>query len=331
MIAIVLPTGFSARPAIDGDQQAIAELCIALERHFYGDSHLSAQVLIGDINAAWNTEGIDREKDLLLVQAPDSQTIGYVMIYRSPDEPQTITASPVIHPNFHGMGLGNFLNEWAQQRAQQIAATLPPEKHVVLQSWIKHTDRLVHDLLTRAGFSPERYFRYMEIDLSKTLPVPAWPEGITVRSFIPGQDERATYEASAEAFSTNEDLYDNFSFEEWCRWDIGLESFDPSLAFLAIHHDQIIGTTFGWLLAGDNATIGWITDVAVRPAYRGQGIAQALLCHTFAVCKRRGATICSLNVDTANPNGAIHLYERAGMRESGRCDVRYQRVLREKL
>lgn len=331
MTAITLPNGFSARPAIEGDQQAIAELPIALERHFYGDSHMSVSVLIGDINAAWNTEGIDREKDSLLALALDGQLVGYVMVYRAPDEPQTITASPVIHPNFHGMGLGNFLSEWAQQHAQQIAATLPPETRVVLQSWIKHTDQSAHDLLTRAGFSPERYFRYMEIDLSNTLPTPVWPEGITVRPFIPGQDERATYEASFEAFSTNEDLYDNFSFEEWRRWDIGLESFDPSLAFLAIHRSQIIGTTFGWLLAGDNATIGWITDVAVRPAYRGQGIAQALLRHTFAACKHRGAALCSLNVDTANPNGAIHLYERAGMRVSGRCDVRYQKVLREQL
>jgi mycothiol synthase len=264
-----------------------------------------------------------------LLRAPDGQVAGYVLIYRAPDEPQTIMASPLIHPSFHGLGLGASLNEWAQQRAQQLTLTQHLEKRVVLQSWIKNSDRVAHDLLTRRGFSPERSFRQMAIDLSDTLPPPRWPAGLTVRHFIPGQDERAAYEASAEAFSTNEDLYDHLTFEEWCRRASGRESFDPSLALLATRHEQLVGMTFGWLLTGDHATRGWMTDVAVRPASRGQGIAQALLCQTFGACQRPGATRGGLHVDTGNPSGASHLYERVGMRESIRCDVRYQKVLKE--
>jgi mycothiol synthase len=268
----------------------------------------------------WSTDGIDLKSDSLLVRAPDGQVAGYVLIYRAPDEPQTIIASPVIHPSFHGLGLGASLNEWAQQRAQQITVTQHLEKRVVLQSWIKNSDRVAHDLLTRRGFSPERSFRHMAIDLSDTLPTPIWPAGITVRHFIRGQDDRAAYEASAEAFSTNEDLYDNLTSEEWCRRAIGRESFDPSLAFLATRHEQIVGMTFGWLITGDNATRGWITDVAVRPAYRGQGIAQALLCHTFGACQRRGATRCALHVDTGNPSGltSIGFWGKEGEKEAAR-------------
>ena len=65
MTTITLPTGCSTRPASEGDQQAIADLFIAHEHHFYGDSHLSALVLIGDINAAWSTDGIDLKSDSL--------------------------------------------------------------------------------------------------------------------------------------------------------------------------------------------------------------------------------------------------------------------------
>ena len=134
MTTIALPIEFSTRPTTEGDQQAIADLLIAHECHFYGNSHMSALVVIGDINAAWRTDGVDQERDSLLVLAPDGQIVGYAMIYRAPDEPQTIIASPVIHPNFHGLGLGASLNDWAQQRAQQITATLPSERRVVLQS-----------------------------------------------------------------------------------------------------------------------------------------------------------------------------------------------------
>ena len=101
MTTIALPIEFSTRPTTEGDQQAIADLLIAHECHFYGNSHMSALVVIGDVNAAWRTDGVDQERDSLLVLAPDRQIVGYAMIYRAPDEPQTIIASPVIHPNFH--------------------------------------------------------------------------------------------------------------------------------------------------------------------------------------------------------------------------------------
>ena len=103
MTTITLPTGCSTRPATEGDQQAIADLFIAHEHHFYGDSHLSALVLIGDINAAWSTDGIDLKSDSLLIRAPGGLVVGYVMIYRAPDEPQTIIASPSSIPTFMAM------------------------------------------------------------------------------------------------------------------------------------------------------------------------------------------------------------------------------------
>jgi mycothiol synthase len=202
-------------------------------------------------------------------------------------------------------------------------------KRAVLQSWCKQLDAAAHHLLTWQGFVPERYFRSLQIDLLQTFSPLRCPEGINVRSFLRGQDERGAYETSAEAFATTEDASENLSFEEWCRRGIDTADFDPSLAFLAVQQDRIIGVAFGWLITGDSGTIGWITNVAVRPAYRGQGIAQALLQQVFATCKHRGAPLCALAVDTENPGGATHLYERVGMRESMRCDVRYQKVLRE--
>ncbi len=65
----------------------------------------------------------------------------------------------------------------------------------------------------------------------------------------------------------------NEAVEEWCRRGMDTADFDPSLAFLAIQQDRIIGVAFGWLITGDSGTIGWIPEVAVRTAYRGQGIA----------------------------------------------------------
>jgi GNAT superfamily N-acetyltransferase len=175
-----------------------------------------------------------------------------------------------------GRGLGTSLNAWAQQRAGELITALPNDQRAVLQSWCKQLDAAAHHLLTWQGFVPERYFRSLQIDLLQTFSPLRCPKGINVRSFLRGQDERGAYETSAEAFATNEDASENLSFEEWCRWGIDTADFDPSLAFLAVQQDRIIGVAFGWLITGDSGTIGWITDVAVRPAYRGQGIAQVI-------------------------------------------------------
>jgi len=60
---------------------------------------------------------------------------------------------------------------------------------------------------------------------------------------------------------------------------------------------------------------GWIDIVAVRPAWRGRGIAKALLLRSFEGFGALGVGSVLLNVDSENPTGATRLYEKAGMRE----------------
>jgi ribosomal protein S18 acetylase RimI-like enzyme len=62
------------------------------------------------------------------------------------------------------------------------------------------------------------------------------------------------------------------------------------------------------------AGLGWIGDLAVRDAWRGRGIGEALLRAAFRLFADRGLTHARLNVDAGNATGALRLYERAGMR-----------------
>ena len=217
---------------------------------------------------------------------------------------------------------------WAERRAQQIAETLPKTESVVLSSWVEEVDGAAKELMAREGFLPQRYWWQMELRMETTPSAPIWPDGVHVRAFIAGQDERATYEALAEAFQTNRgDPYE--SFAEWLHAGIEAENFDPSLWFLAIGDgDQIAGVTLSELQVGEERTLGWIGEVGVRPHWRKRGLALALLYHTFGECYRRGVHSCALVVDAANPSGATRLYERAGMRPNNRTLIRYQKQVR---
>lgn len=60
--------------------------------------------------------------------------------------------------------------------------------------------------------------------------------------------------------------------------------------------------------------IGYVAELAVLPAYRGRGIARALLLDTFEAYRRAGRSRGELTVDTENTTGALRLYTSIGMR-----------------
>ncbi|MGH2509136.1 MAG: GNAT family N-acetyltransferase, partial [Ktedonobacteraceae bacterium] len=243
-------------------------------------------------------------------------------------EGHRMKASPRIHPDYHSCGLFTWMLRWAEQRACQIAEKLLCEPRAMLTSWVEEVDGVAQELLVREGFLPERYSWHMEIKMEKAPPAAVWPDGVRVRSFVPGQDEYVAYEALAEAFQTiGGDLYE--TFEHWLWRGVKSSSFDPSRWFLAIgDNGEIAGVTLSEFQRSTESTIGWISEVAVRPTWRRRGLALALLYHTFGEFYRRGIFRCALTVDAANPSGATRLYEHAGMRPNHRTEVRYRKDLK---
>lgn len=61
---------------------------------------------------------------------------------------------------------------------------------------------------------------------------------------------------------------------------------------------------------------GNITNVAVSPTYRRQGIAELMICEIFRLAKERKVSDVILEVRETNVS-AINLYEKLGFKESG--------------
>jgi mycothiol synthase len=177
--------------------------------------------------------------------------------------------------------------------------------------FVQGEDSSVARVLEEGGYAPARHSFRMLIELDGELPEPAWPDGIAVRTFRPGE-ERRMYEANNAAFA-DEWYFAPFPFDEWLEVQAGRPSHDPSLWWVAEAGDELAGfSRNSWAFSGDPEH-GWVNSLGVLPPYRRRGLGEALLRHSFRDFRERGATQVSLGVDSQNETGAVRLYERVGM------------------
>ena len=164
----------------------------------------------------------------------------------------------------------------------------------------------------RLGFTRVHEVLEMGSELSGAALEPRWPEGIRLRPFAAERDAPEVHATLVEAFAGSEERV--APFDEWLPWVTGDPSYDPALVFVAVAGDAVAGVAQCW-------TEGFVKDLAVRPAFRGRGLGEALLHAVFAEFARRGVREVRLKVDADNPTGAVRLYERVGMRELRRHAV----------
>jgi len=299
--ARTLPDRFIARAPVPADAPAIARLIAACQEADGDEPDASAEEVLRD----W--EGLDLGQEAVLVVAPDGEAAAYADVLNR--RYVQLSVYGYVHPRFRGMGLGTWLVQWGEEWIQDRMHLAPAEAQVTVQHYIRASNTSALRLMEQHGYRPVRDIWVMAITLDQPPPAPEWPEGITARTFVPGQDERATYEAVEEAFG---DIWGRppSTFERWLSMTQS-ERKDPELWLLAVETDSghIVGTCLGQETAGK----GWIGSVGVRRPWRGRGIALALLQEVFGVYYRRGVREVELSVDAESRTGAPRLYRRAGM------------------
>jgi mycothiol synthase len=205
------------------------------------------------------------------------------------------------------------LLDWAEGRAGEISAGTTSLARVSAPA----ADLTLPVALRARGFELVRQFLTMEIELADEPAEPRYPDGISVRTFRPG-DERAVYEADMEAFA---DHWDHFQvpFDEWREYFVDAPQFDPELWFLAEDGPELAGISL--CVAERRPDTGHVGVLAVRRPWRGRGLATALLLESFRALRAKGRAKADLVVDSENLTGAVRLYERVGMRVTKRSET----------
>ena len=311
-----LPDGYTMRAPTWDDQPAAAALVIACEVDEYGETDETLQTLAD----YWRPMSL--ESDARIVLDASGKIVGYADQASYHRHQVRLPGRVSVHEGHRGRGIGSFLTQWAEERGRRRLSDRPDGAKVRIQFGCAAGNQEAIDLLTDHGYAHERSFQRMVIDFGGPPPGPAWPDGIQVRVYQKGPDDRATWLAVEEAF---DDHWGNVrsSFEDWSRiFERG--SFDPSLWFLAMAGDEIAGA----LLCSMRDDMAWVGSLSVRRPWRRNGLAVSLLHHSFGEFYRRGQRKAGLSVDSDSLTGAPRVYERAGM-HADQHTVVYAKVLRD--
>ena len=311
-----LPDGFIVRPPTMDDVKITTALIRLCDIAVQGDSMATES----GTAAGWR-EIIETLKDAaLLVFAPDGQLVGYTHARSVANVKFYVFIR--VHPDYAHIGIQACLLHKMENFVWQCASLFPSGARITMEAWIDEANLPMRKLFEEHGFSIVRSTWRMEIEMEQTPPEPLLPEGILIRSFVPGQDERNTFEANDEAFRDHWGHVPG-NYTEWLRWAIEREDFDPNIYFLACDNEQIAGVS----LCLQKPASGWVDDLSVRRPWRHRGVGMALLQHTFREFYRRGIYKVTLDVDSQNLTGATRLYQRAGMHRT-RCHNTFEKEIR---
>ena len=321
-----LPAGFIVRPA----QMSDIETAVALFNAASIAQSGRAEFPIEDIRGEWETEDFHLDTATRVVVSPLGELVGYVEVWDTHSLPVSPWVWGRVHPQFEGLGIGTFLLEWAEVRCREVFPRVPAEALVTMRAGAISTHEPSQALLAGYGMVPTRSFYTMKIELPTEPAAAVFPANIHIITLPNRDDLRAVMNAATDAFRDHWGFVPSPEEDElrhWQQW-IGRDHlFDPSLWFLAMAGDEVAGVSLCRSSSSEDPAMGWVNTLGVRRPWRRNGLALALLQHSFAELYRRGRRSVGLGVDASSLTGATRLYEKAGM-FIARQFINYEKVLR---
>jgi ribosomal protein S18 acetylase RimI-like enzyme len=223
------------------------------------------------------------------------------------------------------------LLEWALSRHRDNAAALPPggRRNVVVAATFGE-DAEAKAVLEARGFASVRFGYEMLRPTLDDIPDRALPAGVEVRPAKPGH-LRAIFEAEVEAFAGHWGAaVEDGSEVRWQEFLADPFNRNTDLWQVAWAGDEIVGMVRPFINEEENSRLrvrrGWCENISTRAAWRGKGVASALICRALHALSGRGMTEAALGVDAMNETGALRLYETMGFRAVFR-EVEWRRPL----
>lgn len=281
--------------------------------------------------------GGDAEVRNLLGRGGSGQVLGYAHLDVT-DQVEGSSAELAVAPAARGRGLGRALIE-------ELVRQSPDGR---LRLWAHGDLPAAAELARRLGFTRSRVLLQMRRALAgpgaQPLAEPALPDGVRVRTFAPGQDERAWTELNNRAFVDHPDQ------GGWGLHEVELREkepwFDPDGFFLAERdvsgRPELVGFHWTKVHGGhgsdaphehdeihpehehhDHPPIGEVYIVGIDPSEQGRGLGSALTLLGLHSLHHRGLDEVLLYVDESNA-AAVRTYEKLGFTRHA-VDVMYKR------
>jgi mycothiol synthase len=302
-----LPPGFTLRPPLPGDGEPIVEMMNEETVRLRGVAMVDLDWIVNP----WTAPGAERENDFAVVTDPAGDIAAYVFVESHAPYTEVLSVGAVALRH-HGRGIGAAILAEAERRALRFFPSAPPGERIVMHAGSLAEEPRVAALLTEHGYFEARRFAQMSIEFDGPPAPPPEIPGVAIRPFADG-DEGIVYDCLTEAFSDH--WGGNWPGEEsWLHDHIDASTtFEPELWQLAWHGTDLAGVLLADRDGDGDPTLGHVSNIGVRRAFRRRGIGEVLLRTSFVQFHGRGCRGVVLEVDTESLTGATRLYERLGM------------------
>jgi ribosomal protein S18 acetylase RimI-like enzyme len=306
------------RPTRRDDLAEVLGVLNAFSLQQYGEVEFTEKGTL----AEWDSGDIDVERDTRVAVNSEGRIVAFIEYWSgllgNPTSPECFLYGI---PGLVDSADAGRMIRFALERAEAALYEVPSDV-IWLGTYVVADDAAKRAAFESAGFREERYSFKMFRELNSALEQPAIPEGIEVRPFVSGVDERAVFDARKEVW---QDMRGGvpLSFEQWRYYMIDTnDQFEADCWWVAWSGREVAGFCLCSPSTVEDPQMAWVTSLGVRRAYRNRGLATALLLNAFGEFYRRGIKKVGLDVDSESPTGANRIYERAGMRPV-RTTVRY--------
>lgn len=251
----------------------------------------------------------------LLAHDESGELVGYAQVDTGGDAFGHQVAELIAHPGHRSRGVGAAL-------ARALADRVPGK----LRVWAHGDHPAAARIAEREGFTRARELLILQATVDDGWPEPALPQGVSLRTFEPGRDERAVVEVNARAFDWHPEqgslTVEELRASETESW------FDPAGFFLAERDGRVVG--FHWTkvhpahprrFGGEE--VGEVYVVGVDPDAQGGGLGKALTVAGLRHLRDKGLRGVILYVEADNAP-AIAVYSRLGF-DRYQSDVQYER------
>ncbi|MFD1151274.1 mycothiol synthase [Saccharothrix hoggarensis] len=233
--------------------------------------------------------------------------VGYLHLDVFGDSDGNKVAELAVHPEHRRRGVGSALVTAVAERAEP------------LRVWSHGGHPGAAALAAKLGYRKVRELLRLRRPLDDDLPPSVLPEGVTLRTFVPGRDEAAVVYVNHRAFAWHPEQ-SAMSIED-VRLKEGEPWFDPAGFLLAVDADErLLG--FHWTKK-HTTDLGEVYVVGVDPDAQGGGLGKALTLAGLAHLRDTGLTEVMLYVESDNA-AALAVYGRLGFTRWD-SDVQYSR------
>jgi mycothiol synthase len=294
----LVPPGLTFRSPTADDAHQVRDLMCRCEVSEYGEPDPDMEDLLHD----WDQIELHRDAWLAFDARGDLVGYGAVLPWWT-----NLRYDLYVEPAWPGEELGQALLARCEERGLALVRARQEAANVLAKTYPAHTDHRGLALVEQAGFRLVKHHFQMQVRLDPAPPQPRWPAGIVVRTAVPGQDDQPLYDLIQAAF--DQPGRQAPAFADWKSAMLRTDIFDETLWFLALAGKEIAGACLCFEYPG----LGWVRELGVHNAWRGQGLGTALLLHAFGQFRQRGFERVGLFVESARP-GAQALYTRVDLR-----------------